>query len=353
MIVVANDGLHVESSVFGLPPVLTVREASALRRSLTNLWIVNYGEPPGNLLDDLERCRKFFDPVARGQTLRDRLSQLLPTPRVDPSIGRLLVDPIAVHAGESRLLVGVEARLLIGLLDIVENAGSNHVIIDATRAAEAERMALELYRRWSRHRLDEVIALRAGAGREVMQAISVGLALALLVNRSTSRERAVVRRNDRTVDPRVNDAIFAAADAFADMIAKRRRRAPGERRLKGGYGLTEARRRLADRLVIEKEHGQDGRQERVYLAAGTDRSAREIIVFLGHDLARRPGLTSEVLAAAFDKLVATYRERSGQLASHGFVHERPADTARLREQLLAALVGDAVNGVPGAGEGTV
>jgi len=321
--------------VFGVPAVLTAGEVTEMRDALCRLWELAYQQQVGDLDADLEACRSFFDPVARGHKLRERLTALPPAPadlRGGEAAGTL-DEPVVIDAGAGRLLVGVEGRLLLQLLFEFSDATSR-VVVPASAVLAAERRALAIYRDWARYRLSQVIALQAGHGTEVLQATSVGLVLALLVNRSTTPGRAINRLPNEQIDRRVDEALYAGAIAFADAITPGRQRSPREQRLRGGFPLTEARRRLADRLVITK--AKRGQTSKVYIPE--DRQD-EVVEFIVRDLARRRDRPeAAILASAFDKLVKAFRTWSAQLASHGMIFEQPADTARLRDQLLKAFM---------------
>ncbi|MFZ3557630.1 hypothetical protein [Streptomyces sp. BH055] len=316
--------------VFGIPAILTGDECVALIRDLTQLWHLSYGKTPGMLEADLIMCKRFFDPVARGHSLRDRLSKLPPTPTDLLRRANQYGEPLVTQAGDNVALVGVEARLMLDLLE-EQYAGDDHLVLTQADVASVERRAMELYRSWSMARLNQVVALRRGQGSEVMQAIAVGVVIALLVNRSDTEERAVVRWHHSTANgQQVDSAIFAGAEAFAAEVSRNRSgRAAGEQRLKGGYALSEARRRLADQLVVAP-NGKDG-GELLFIPA---RHRNEVVEFLGRDLARRPRLTLPILSSAFDALVGAYRGAAGQLAHRGMVFERSTDTRSLKEKLL-------------------
>lgn len=316
--------------VFGVPAILTGDECVALIRDLTQLWHLSYDKAPGALEADLAMCKRFFDPIARGHSLRDRLGQLPPTPADLLRRAGQYGEPLVTQVGDYVTLVGIEARLMLELLE-EQYAGDDHLVLTLADIESAERRAMELYRAWSMARLNQVVALRRGQGSEVMQAIAVGVVIALLVNRSDTEDRAVVRWHHSTADgQQVDSAIFAGAEAFAAEVSRNRSsRAAGEQRLKGGYALSEARRRLANQLVVAP-NGKDG-GELLYIPA---RHRTEVIAFLGRDLARRPRLTQAVLASAFDTLVSAYRGAAGQLAHRGMVFERSTDTRSLKEELL-------------------
>jgi hypothetical protein len=316
--------------VFGIPAVLTGAECVTLIRDLTQLWHLTYGTAPGELEADLALCKRFFDPLARGHSLRDRLGKLPFTPADLQHRANQYGEPLVVQAGDKVLLVGIEARLMLALLE-KQYAGEDHLILTLSDVATAERQAMQTYRTWAMARLSQVVALRRGQGSEVMQAISVGVVIALLVNRSDTEDRAVIRGDHSTADgQQVDGAIFAGAEAFAAKVSSSRSsRAAGEQRLKGGYALSEARRRLADQLIVTPNGTSGG--ELLYIPA---QHRRAVIEFLGRDLARRPRLTQSVLSSAFDLLVAAYRGAAGQLAHRGMVFERSTDTRSLKEDLL-------------------
>lgn len=319
----------VTRDVFGVPAVLTNTERTALLRDLKQLWTLTYGKDVADLENDLELCRRFYDPLARGHTLRERLSQLVAAPRNLKRSAQHYLPPLVVDVGEGVVIVGVEARLMIGLLD-QHNGDEDHLVISPPEIATIERRALETYRSWTMGRLNQVVALRSGQGREVMQAISVGLVIALLVNRSDSQERAIVQWDHASPDGKqVDVAIYAGAERFAEAISgSRGGRSVSEQRLKSGYALTEARRRLAHRLAVVRD--QDRQGALVYVPGGY---RPEVVEFLARDLARRSSLTHETLWKGFDQLVQAFRESSVKLAHRSMVFERAADTAALRREL--------------------
>ncbi|WP_143204236.1 hypothetical protein [Streptomyces sp. TSRI0107] len=316
--------------VFGVPTVLTGGECAQVVSDLTLLWRLTYGSAPAKLEADLALCKQFFDPLARGHSLRDRLGKLPETP--SDLLRRISQygEPLAVQAGDKVLLVGLEARLILDLLE-KHPVDDDHLVLVPSDVASAEHTAMEIYRTWSTARLHQVVALRRGQGREVMQAIAVGVVIALLVNRSDTEERAVVRWHHSTADgQQVDSAIFAGAEAFAAEVSRNRSsRAVGEQRLKGGYALSEARRRLADQLVVTPDDKNGG--ERLYIPA---EHRQAVIAFLGRDLGRRPRLTPSILSSAFDLLVGAYRRAAGELAHRGMVFERSTDTRSLKDELL-------------------
>jgi hypothetical protein len=327
-----SDDNEKDRRVFGVPAVLTATESKRLYQDLAFVWAKLYGHPSLDLDADLDLCRRFFDPIARGHTLRERLSTL-PVLPIELS-SRLLQygEPLVIDTGKSTLLLGVEARLMMEVL--TNRTDRTHHVISRNEAAAVERIAMNTYRKWTLSRLRQVIDMRAGTGAEVLQAVAVGLVLALLVNRSDAPERAVVQWNRDTPDGKdIDKAIYSGAEGFASVISPRNRRSSSERTLKSGYALTEARRRLAEKLVVRPDPEMGG--ARIYVP---EEYRSDVVTFLGRDLARRPGLTSVQVADAFDRMVSDYRTAGRALAYRSMIFERPADTADLKGELLTAFL---------------
>lgn len=319
---------QVERRIFGVPAVLTKVERVTLLHDLEAIWATCYGQGPGDLKVDLRLCKKYFDPVARGQTLRQRLSQLGPCP--DKAFRRLREygEPLTIVVSTGVLLAGVECRLMIELLRGLVDDGEGVILRE--KAAQAEHIAMDTYREWGIARLHQVINLRAGTGPEVMQAVAVGLVLALLVNRSDTPERAVVRWDSATPDGKdVDQALYRAAERFAMSISPRAGRTQGDKRLKGGYGLTEARRRLAHRLEVIPHGRSSG--SRIFIP---QKYRDEVVSFVAGDLSRRSSLSLSQLKDGFDQLVEEFRASSRALAYRSMIFERASETDRLRSELI-------------------
>jgi hypothetical protein len=312
--------------LFGLGTELSADLAGNVSTAIRELWGVVYGQQPSNLELDLELCRQYFDPVARGHKLRERLAALGSVSAGFAETLAKLPDPVIVRAGSGLFLVGVEGRVLLDLLE--RNRDELRFRPSMGECLIANQVVLSTYRHWLRHRLDQVIALRDGRGDEVLQAKSVGLVLALLVNRSSVPERAIGRSTDEAVSKRIEMALHEAAGSFSYYVTGKLA-TQGDFRLKGGHSLTEASRRLAHRLVVTK--APRGNTTYVYVP---EQHKNEVIEFLGRDLARRPGLDVHAVEKAFDELVATFRAAATHLAGQDMVFERPAETARIRQRLL-------------------
>lgn len=316
--------------IFGIPLTLTDAEVSHLRAVLSHVWELTYGEAPADAEQDIARCRAFFDPNARGFKLRERIADLPEVPVRTRDAALRIAGQLVTDAGNGRLIAGVEARLVLDLLeDGYRHQKGGHWVLPGAVARVAENRALQAYRTWSVRKLTEAIALQEGKGREALQATSVGLILALLINRADSPERAVMRPDDGAGHP-VDEALHSAALAFADSITTGRSttgkpRSSDERRLHGGYMLTEARRRLAGKV--------SGYPEAVYIRPG---ATGEVVRFLAGELARRKSLTDSQLSDAFARLVDVFRANARSLAAHNAIFESPAATRGLQQELLTA-----------------
>lgn len=316
--------------VFGIPTVLTEVERVELVGLLSALWEATYGQPVADLEEDLSRCRAYFDPTVRGHKLRERLGLLRSAPSDARKAMRIASPQVVIEAGLGRLIVGVEARLLLDMLATNPDASDGHVVISRKAIRDAEQKALSVYRGWCRRRLEEVVALQVGRGTEVLQAIAVGVVLALLVNRSTSAKRAIVLPSDDQTRDEISVAVFKSAERFAEIVSSGRGRSASEFRFRGGYGVSEARRRLAHRLVVVKSQGDS--DERIYIPESL---RSDVVSFIGRDLARRVSLTREALASGYDSLVDAYRTHATVLANRSLVFERAADTDALRNELIS------------------
>lgn len=335
-----------EGGAFGLPSHLDRRTADTLLRDLTLLWQALFGAT-GPLGEDLERLRRWFDPVAQGERLRREIA-ILPAP--PPLQGRVL-EPLVVAVGEGRMLITPEGRCALELLhrklevapaevpvagtgtplDSESAPGSASPGIALSDATDLERILLDVYRVWSRHRLDGVVRLLHGLDKP-LQVPAAGLVLALLVNRSTAPNRAMIRYKSPARRQQVDQAFFGPVRAFTLRLAPKTRADPTKWRLVSGWMAGEARRRLSDAVVLERPSRDS--DERLFIQEDRVGQVLDTVV---RDLRRghRAPVDQELLAQAFDDLVEAYRASVPPLAAHGLVHERPGDTARLRADLLA------------------
>jgi hypothetical protein len=303
--------------VLGVGPRLSAREAASLLDTLVAVWTTTMGEQ-GTLDRDLELLHKnFYNPVATGRTIRAALAAIpAAKPAPSPAARRLLLQ-----VGPDRFIPTPEGRLAMALLsDGTDAQGNWELRPDAIDDALA-RLAI-LYRAWSRHRLDVSVAVLNGAGRP-LQLMPIGGVLTLLVDRVDDPERAIRRFPKGSPEAqRLDDAFFAPAAAFANAIKPRKRDTAPER-LISGWTLSEVGVRLPGALELSDELG-------VYVVPGR---RDDVIALVIGELKRRSSSTS-VVANAYDALCVELERHAPVLAGFGFLFERHAATARLREQLL-------------------
>lgn len=316
-------------SLLGLSGFLDADRIDRLVDSLSRTWEFTLGRPTGELESDLEACRRWFDPVAQGQRLRRELGDLpdLPPDLLNPGA------PLIAEVSSSRRLVTPEGRCALELLRGLPENPQGHLLIDAD-LLNYDRLLGITYRSWSRHRINSVLELLAGTTKP-LQVPAAGVVIALLVDRCTSAERALVRYSPGPVGSHVVErAFFSAVHAFADVLAPSRKRSR-DQRLISGWMLYEARRRLGDALVLEGESSTE-HEGKVWIRAEAE---DEVVAIVARDLARghRARITADQFEHAFDALVRELRLELPGLAAFGMAHERPTNTKRLRQRFLDAL----------------
>ena len=318
-----------DASLFGIPDQVTHAQVEQLIFDLSRAWETVFDQPVGELENDLVIIRRWFDPVAQGQRLRREISDLpvMPESLGDPQ------PPLTVGLGPGRWLVTPEGRCALDLLKQLPAERAIHHVT-STQLAPYERRLAMLYRDWCRHRLDTVVALLSGTTKP-LQIPATGILIALLVNRSTTEERSLIRYTsdpERTV---VDKAFFAPVQAFADILSPNRRRGTLSSQLISGWILYEVRRRIGDAMVlVETRNGQDGA---VWVKAECESAVLDTVA---RDLSRghRTRVTVELFGSAFNNLVTELRHESKSLAGFGLAHERPRNTVRLREELTERIV---------------
>jgi hypothetical protein len=314
-------------SMVGLSGYLDRERINFLITSLTGAWLITMGGTPGTLQDDLRLCRRWFDPVAQGQRLRKELAQLDDFPGNLSNPG----NPFTVTVDSRKWLVTPEGRCA---LDLLTNLPTDQAVlfIDEHHEARYDRILCQLYRDWSRHRLDSVISLLAGTTKP-LQIPAAGVVIALMVNGNDAPSTALMRFASDGPRELVDNAFFTTVNAFADILSPGRR---GNRSstLISGWMLYEARRRLGSGLMVEDFHGS--RNGRVWVPSEHQQETIEIIA---RDLTRghRPKVTSATFSHAFDALVEELRRQLPRLAGFGLSHEQPTETRRLRNSFIESM----------------
>jgi hypothetical protein len=307
-----------------LPDRLSVVSAGEMERALLELWRLTVGTAPLELSQDLALLRRWFDPVAQGGRLRKELAALPAIPENWRNPGA----PYVMSVGDAKWLVTPEGRCVLELLRTSER-GEQYLSLREADVTALERELLRLYRDWSRHRLDSVIGLLQGTTKP-LQVAAAGVLVALLVNRSTAEDRAMIRFSGGTARDVVDQAFFAAVHAFSSVLSPNRR-SSSDPRLISGWMLYEAGRRIGDGLVVTD--AKDASQGKVFIRPGTE---EHVLTVVARDLARgnRARVSLLSLSKAYDNLVEEFRRELPRLAAYGLAYERPSETARLRERLL-------------------
>ncbi|WP_433724624.1 hypothetical protein ACQP2Y_03785 [Actinoplanes sp. CA-051413] len=233
--------------------------------------------------------------------------------------------------GETSLITP-EGRCAITLLEGVggQSELAESFQIDPVRAAQIQGQLLQLYRSWSRHRIESVLRLLQGVDKP-LQIPAAGLILALLINRSTSSERATIRFRAGFKRQEVDNAFFEPVSAFVQILSPSTRADSRKWRLISGWVAGEARRRVGSAFVIERETSE--RDGRIYIRE--DRRG-EVLDVVARDLKRTQEgqIDSRLLSDAWDGLVKAFRQSLPALAGYGLAHERTSETARLKQDLL-------------------
>lgn len=300
----------------GLEQAMRRSDAEDLGRRLDALWQTVFNAPPRDLDHDLELLRRYFHPAAQGHRLRSELTEL---PRA-PDEALTLEPPLAVAVDQERRLITPEGRVALGLLRRALADDVNTILLRDEQLLDAEARLLRLYSDWSRHRIDQVLALMSGRDKP-LQVPAIGILLTLLVARATSPERAIVRGGDERDRREVESALFAAADAFASRILPSSKRRMGKETLVGGWTIGEVARRIPAAVSAD--------DDRVFITPGHESEALDLA---SRELAGR--VDTAAVAEAFDALVATLRKHLPTLAAHHLAFERAPDTRRLRQTLL-------------------
>jgi hypothetical protein len=212
------------------------------------------------------------------------------------------------------------------------SSNTSYLLIDSQTDVYYRKLA-SLYRGWGLHRLRSVVDLLAGETKP-LQIAAAGVVIALLVNRNTSEDRAIVRYASGRERDLIDQAFFAPVEAFAKILAPQRNESRGDPKLISGWMLYEARRRLDGCLVLVETKGRVN--GKVWIR---EEDEEEVIRVVTRDLARghRMRATPERFGEAYDALVVSLRRSLPRLAAYELVHERPKNTDRLRLRLVDSL----------------
>lgn len=341
----------VSRKLFGVPSLLSAADAAALASGLGTLRDAQLSTLPpaarraptgvGPLAADLALQRYWFDPVAKGERVRDALAAL---PRVQVRIPHasdetilVVPDGLGERAEEPgmRMLLSPEGTVVLHCveraLERARQAGTlpgEPVQLDPGDTHEALVTLTSAYRSWTRQRIDQVIALLT-TEPSTLRPAAAGLLLVLLLNRNTSRDRALPRPKDRRQLETISDALAGPALAYAHTLTGSDRATATGVDLYRGWALGELTRRLGGAL-------HTGLNEGIYLDPAAE---NEALGRLADDIARRPEPARARVEAAVDAALAAYAAARPVLAGLALAHDRPSNTQRIRATLLAAAHG--------------
>ncbi|NEK85255.1 hypothetical protein GCU60_05685 [Blastococcus saxobsidens] len=337
--------------LFGVPTLLTSTDASAIVAGLSTLRDAQSSTLPPTarrvpadlspLAAELARQRYWFDPVAKGERVREALAALprvqvriphssnetvivVPDPpgqRVEEPGARMLLTPegtVVLHCVERAVQAARQAEALPG----------EPIQLDPGDTQAALLTLADAYRSWTRQRVNQVIALLT-TEPSTLRPAAAGLLLVLLLNRNTSRDRALPRPKDRRRLETISGAIAGPALAYARTLTGSERATATGVDLYRGWALGELTRRLGGGL-------HTGLDEGIYLdpAAENDALAR-----LADDVSRRPAAARARVEAAIDAALEAYTAARPVLAGLALAYDRPSNTQRIRDALLDAARG--------------
>jgi hypothetical protein len=334
--------------LFGVPTLLSAVDAAAIAVGLSTLRDAQLATLPpparraaenaSSLAAHLALQRYWFDPVAKGERLREALRALPRTKVRLPHAGAetviVIPDPPGPRADEPgvRMLLTPEGTVVLHCVErsmqAAKQAGGlpgEPVQLDPGDTQEALLTLAETYQSWTRQRLDQVIALLT-TEPSTLRPAAAGLLLVLLLNRNTSKERALPRPKDQRLLETISGAIAGPALAYARTLTGNQRTTATGVDLYRGWALGELTRRLGGAL-------HTGLDEGIFLdpAAEDDALAR-----LADDVARRPAAARARVGPAVSAALDAYSAARPVLAGLALAHDRPSNTQRIRAVLLAA-----------------
>jgi hypothetical protein len=311
--------LEPPASLFGVPQALRRADADQLLTALGALWEQHAGLPPGELDLDLASLEGLFKPTARGATLRKRVvglgSSLAPS-------SRFLRPPLVLGSGKAQTITP-EGRILFEVLREASEAGSDTVVLEPDAAYAAEHKAYVLYRDWATQRLRDVLGV--SEGRDSLRIPSIAAVLLLLVNGSTSPDRALRRLDEAADRERLDRALARVGLAFWDALDTGNKHDARAFSLYQGYAWTEAARRFPRALSANPWYVHSDAVDDLLdgLVSELSRPQR----YISTDLVRR----------GFKSLLDAYQREQPVLAGLGMSHYRAAETRRLQERLEVLL----------------
>ncbi|MBB6015961.1 hypothetical protein ACFP9V_11580 [Deinococcus radiopugnans] len=308
--------------LFGLPLYIRKEDAKILHRFLDSIWKSNYLTPTKDIEDDLTLMSLYFNPISTGAKLRSALEKM-PNSIEIPSLPFSL-DGLIINLSSRKHLLRPEGRIALSILESTGNRNSENVILDSITLLWAYSILHSRYEQWNSQRLVSVIDNLSGS--KTLQIQSLGLLIWLLINRNNSIVRALPKNIEnsqfrRKMDKLVDVPVTAFASALSKNFEKKDRQ---ELSIYSGWQLSEAKRRLGGRLVIEPS---------VYIAESADEEVLDIII---HDLSKRKN-THQEISDGLDSFMKNFQDVSSSLAALGFFFEDTRNTRKVINKIKSAV----------------
>jgi hypothetical protein len=300
------------STLFGISRGLDSSELAELEDFLRHAWEAQHDRPPSSLSADLDRLRDVFKTGASGKRIRDVVGALSKVPRRPPTVS----DEVFVVIDERRGLVTPEGRVMLEELTRMRDLGEQVLTRDAMLRATA-RVA-DAYGGWQRD------WLRQQLGSTSLRPGTYGVVLLLLLNGSTSRDRALRLPADEEQERALARAVIPVIDAFATRLGGKPMSDREAARLRSNWRVTEARRHLFQRVRVEDEEGD------AYLWIDDE---EETLRLLAERLAARQDVDVDVLKDALETAAAAYMSSRPTLAAWGVAHDRTNHTRHVLSRL--------------------
>jgi hypothetical protein len=286
---------------------------SSTLAELERLWQAMTGRLPTTLARDLRELEGWFGPTTSGEKLRELVEAGTPA-ALDSDVVPDYGAKVVIEGGNS-VVVTPEGRMAIELL----RRGASHASVHHELAADG---LAKTYRRWTQHRLTEVIDQLEGRGKP-MYPVAIGAVLLLAVNGNESESRALLIESGQPSG--VGDALKRPLDAFADAVERRKSR----QRITADfakYPVAHAKIRLG--CALRRERAK--RVQRIWLDPPMRDWALDVVA---HELVARRKTEVKTALDALDRLLDSYREGLVILREHQLSFSNPDSLADIRHEL--------------------
>jgi hypothetical protein len=255
-----------------------------LIRELSDLWEVDHGQPPGELIEDLARLRKrWFGPKVTPRRVGSQLAELEPQP-LSGELRTRFDPPLVLSIGERRI-VTPEGRVAIELL----NEGNEVSTLNETLAKNQK--LTDTYRGWSQERLEDEAKRRESMGYPTVAAV----ALILHLHGAKSREHAL--RLTTKDGEEVDRELLKPLEAFHTHVGQR----PGLSYTFNNYHVGKAQARFGQEM-IRREPSTGTLPVEIWIGAPSG----QLLDAVAEELVIRRELTGAKALAAIRDLIDSY-----------------------------------------------